>query len=176
MGRAKNWVVNSNAIQDELKKWITDAQASLDNPANATSPADLRTALQNAIKAGQTLIDGISATNQTDEFNAKYGMNIDFRTESMNPDFVAILKNGSSVEAAYRAVHFDEMMGGAMFKTAQAVTEKMANNLQAKASRPVENGISSRATATVKTDVNSLTRKDREEIERRVARGERISF
>jgi hypothetical protein len=70
MGRAKNWVVNSNAIQDELKKWITDAQASLDNPANATSPADLRTALQNAIKAGQTLIDGISATNQTDEFNA----------------------------------------------------------------------------------------------------------
>lgn len=113
---------------------------------------------------------------QTDEFNTKYGMNIDFGIEAQNPDFVAILKNGSSVEAAYRAVHFDEMMGGAMFKTAQAVTEKMANNLQAKASRPVENGISSRATATVKTDVNSLTRKDREEIERRVARGERISF
>ena len=70
MGRARNWVINTNAIQDELKKWITDAQASLNNPANAASPADLRTALQNAINAGQALIDGLSATNQTDEFNA----------------------------------------------------------------------------------------------------------
>ena len=113
---------------------------------------------------------------QTEEFNTKYGMNIDFGVEAMNPDFSAILKNGGSVESAYKAVHFDEMMGGAMFKTAQTVTEKMANQLQSKASRPLENGVSSRATATVKADVNKLTKADREEIERRAARGEIITF
>ena len=113
---------------------------------------------------------------QTDEFNTKYGMNIDFATEAENPDFSSILKSGGSVEAAYKAVHFDDMVGGAMFKTAQTVTQKMANNLQAKANRPTENGISSRASAVTKTDVNSLTKADRKEILRRVERGERISF
>lgn len=113
---------------------------------------------------------------QTDEFNSKYGMNIDFAVEAENPDFSAILKNGGSVEAAYNAVHFNEMMGGAMYKTAQSVTQKMANNIQSRAQRPAENGISSRATAVTKTDVNSLSRRDREEIERRVARGEKIVF
>lgn len=113
---------------------------------------------------------------QTEELNRKYGLEVDFGKEVENPDFVAILRCNGSVEAAYTATHMNEMMGGAMFKTAQAVREKMANNIQNKASRPLENGLSSRASAIMKTDVNSLTRDDRKEIIRRVARGERISF
>ncbi len=113
---------------------------------------------------------------QTNALNAKYGLNVDFSNEIQNPDFRAILGNGGSIEAAYMATHFDEMLGGAMAQTAQAVTQKMANNIQSRSARPSENGISSRATVTTKTDVKSLTRKDREEIERRAARGEIIRF
>lgn len=138
--------------------------------------AELRAAQEEAMNRQKSEKIFSDWMHQTEEFNSKYGMNIDFGAEAENPDFAAILKNGGSVEAAYNAVHFHEMMGGAMYKTAQTVKEQMANNLQAKASRPAENGISSRATAITKTDVNSLTLADRLEIEKRVARGEKIRF
>lgn len=113
---------------------------------------------------------------ETAELSAKYGLKVDFASEVTNPDFVAILKNGGSVETAYKAVHFDDMVGGAMFNTAHAVQQKMANQIQSRAQRPLENGVSSRATSVTKSDVSKLTHKDFEEIERRVARGEVITF
>jgi len=70
LGRAKNWVINTNAIQDKLKEAIANGQGSLDNEKSAGAPADLRTALQTAVSEGQALIDGISSTTQTDEFTA----------------------------------------------------------------------------------------------------------
>ena len=112
--------------------------------------------------------------DETAQLNQTYGLNVDFAAEAENPEFTSILKCGGSVETAYKAVHFDEMVGGAMFKTAQTVTQKMANNLQSKSNRPLENGLSSRASALVKTDVNSWTKEDRDEVERRVMRGARI--
>lgn len=114
--------------------------------------------------------------NEVEEFNNKYGMQIDFATEAENKDFCAILKNGGSVESAYKAIHFDEMVGGAMQFTAKTVQQKMVNSMQARAKRPSENGISSRASSVVKTDVHSLTREDRREIMRRAERGDLIQF
>ena len=136
--------------------------------------ANLRNAQQEAERQQMSQQIYSKWMEQTAELNQKYGLNVDFAEEAANDDFVAILKHNGSVEAAYKAVHFDEMMGGAMFKTAQAVTEKMANNLQSKASRPLENGVSSRASALTKSDVHSFTKADRAEIERRVLRGEKI--
>lgn len=70
MNRAKNWVISSNAIQDELKETVAYGQTSLDNPLTAGAPADLKAALQTAIAEGQALIDGISEVNQGEEFRA----------------------------------------------------------------------------------------------------------
>ncbi len=99
----------------------------------------------------------------------------DFATESQNDQFTGLLKSGIDVKTAYEVIHKDEIIGGAMYHTAQTVKEKLANSIQNKASRPAENGMSQQA-VTMKTDVNSLTKKDREEIERRVMRGEKIVF
>ena len=74
------------------------------------------------------------------------------------------------------AVHFDELMSGAIQVTA-ANTEKMvANNVRAKGNRPAENGTNAQSAFTVKDDPSKLTKQDFEEIARRVARGEIISF
>jgi hypothetical protein len=70
MGRAKSYIINQNAIQDALKEAVADGQATLDDPLNAAGDATLRAALQTAVSEGQALIDGISTTNQYDEFNA----------------------------------------------------------------------------------------------------------
>lgn len=107
----------------------------------------------------------------------KYGLaNFDIETEIQNPDFSSLLSAGVGVEAAYKAIHMDEMLSGAMAQTAAEVKKGIVNNIAARSGRPSENGISPQATANFKTDVNALTKEDRAEIMRRVQRGETITF
>ena len=68
MGRAINWVISQNAIQDDLKAAIVKGQAVVDDPLNAGGDATLKTALKTAISEAQALVDGLSATNQYDAF------------------------------------------------------------------------------------------------------------
>lgn len=115
--------------------------------------------------------------NEAEALREKYGIqNFDFGTEAQNPEFLNLLKSGVSVESAYKAIHFDDMVGGAMMTTAQQVSQKMAQNIASRASRPLEGAVSSQPGVITKTDVTKLTKADREEIDRRVARGEKISF
>ncbi|MBR5816558.1 MAG: hypothetical protein IKY38_03925 [Anaerotignum sp.] len=45
--------------------------------------------------------------------------NLNLMEEFGNPQFVKLLDSGVGVKAAYQAVHFDELMGGALQYTAQ---------------------------------------------------------
>ena len=71
MGRAKNWVINVNSITADMQAAIAAGNASLANDAFAGVSAGLRTSLQNAVNAGQALMDGISAINGIAEAQAK---------------------------------------------------------------------------------------------------------
>ena len=100
----------------------------------------------------------------------------DFEVERQNPDFSDMLLSGVSVEAAYKAIHFDEMMTGMMQFTAQKAQQQTVNDIRARGMRPDEGGMGTRAAGEAKLDVSKLSRKEREEIERRALAGERISF
>lgn len=115
---------------------------------------------------------------QAEELAQKYGLNdFDLSVEVQNPEFVALLQNPNiTLEGAYKAVHFDDMVGGAMAATAKNVTEKMASSIANRNSRISENGISNQSVNNFKTDVNSLTNEDLIEIRKRVMRGADISF
>lgn len=102
--------------------------------------------------------------------------NFDLMQELQNPDFVGLLQAGTPMEHAYKVLHFDELMGNAVQAAAASTEKKVADNVRAKGSRPSENGTNSNSAFVTKTDPTKLTRADFEEIERRVARGERISF
>lgn len=113
---------------------------------------------------------------QDAEMQKKYpGFN--FAEERKNPDFAAILRAGGSLESAYQAIHFGELMGRAQAATAQQVEQGVVNRIEQRGQRPAENGISPAAAgvAPVK-DVRKLSARDCEELERRAARGERITF
>ncbi|MBQ7975960.1 MAG: hypothetical protein IJ300_09785 [Clostridia bacterium] len=100
----------------------------------------------------------------------------DFKTEAQNPEFLSLLRNGNSVEHAYKVLHFDELTQNAARIAAQTADAQAQARIKQKASRPSENGTSSKSAVIVKNDVSNLTRKDRAEIARRVARGEKIVF
>lgn len=101
----------------------------------------------------------------------------DFAAETRNPQFLSLLKApGVDVRTAYEVIHRDEILGGAMQHTAQTVAQKVVNDIAARGTRPQENGTAGQSAVVFKSDVNKLTKADRAEILKRVARGERIEF
>lgn len=100
----------------------------------------------------------------------------DLGTELHSPDFVRLMKSGVSLRAAYQATHMDELLGGAMQYAADKAAAAAAARMAERARRPAENGARPQAGAVFHTDVAKLSRAQREEIERRAARGERILF
>lgn len=115
--------------------------------------------------------------NQAEELKTKYGLDtFDFAKEAENKDFISILRSGGTVEAAYLATHFDEMLGGAMAATASNVSKKLASNIASRNARPTESAVSSQPGVIVKSDVSKFTKEDRREIMRRVERGETINL
>lgn len=100
----------------------------------------------------------------------------DLRKELRDPQFVNLLRNNVDARTAYEVIHKDEIIPAAMQFAAKTVEQKLANGIRANGARPSENGMSAQGAAVVKSDVSQLTRKDRAEVNRRVARGERITF
>lgn len=101
---------------------------------------------------------------------------LNLEVESQNPQFRDLLLKGIDVGNAYYLVHKDDIIPAAMQYTAKAVEQKVVNKVIANGTRPVENGLNSQSSAQVKSDVSQLSRADIAEINRRVARGDKISF
>lgn len=113
--------------------------------------------------------------NQAESLKEIYP-NFNLDTEIEDPQFFSLLRNNVDVRTAYEVIHRDEILGGAMQYAAQTAAKRVADSVAANSKRPVENGVTSQGAVNSQTDVNKLTKAQREEIERRVARGERITF
>ena len=99
----------------------------------------------------------------------------DLMAELNNPTFARLTAPGVGIDAktAYELVHKDEIMAA----NAQAQAQKISKAIQANGARPAENGLNAgQSASTVKTDPRTLTRDDRAELRRRVARGEKVIF
>lgn len=124
---------------------------------------------ENAAKIYQGWLDQAEAAKQ-------FYPSLDLETEMQNPRFVDLLRNNIDVKTAFQVLHQDEILPAAMQYTAKAVEQKLTNNIIANGQRPTENGNSSQSASVIKSDVSQLTKEDRQEIIRRVARGEKIKF
>ena len=113
--------------------------------------------------------------DQSEELKQVYP-GFDLNAELQNQRFVDLLKNNIDVRTAYEVLHKDEIIPAAMQFTANQVERKLTNKILSQGVRPTENGISSQSSAVIKSDVSQLSKEDRAEIIRRVARGEKIRF
>jgi len=100
----------------------------------------------------------------------------DLGKELENPVFRKLLQSDVPVQIAYEVLHRDQLLPAAMAHTAFTVEKKLANNIAAMGSRPGESAMGNQAANPVRNDVSQLSRKDREEIIRRVRKGETIRF
>lgn len=93
-----------------------------------------------------------------------------------NPEVGKIMRAGCSMEAAYRAAYFDRLMAWQTAATAQQTEQGVLNRVQQRGSRPSENGTRPGGAVQTRMDVEHMSRKDREALEKRVLRGEIITF
>ena len=101
----------------------------------------------------------------------------DLKSEMQNSKFVDLLRvPGVDVRTAYELTHKDEIVAGAMQFTAKTVEKKIADKIAANGVRPTENGLNSQSASLTKSDVSQLSKADILDIQKRVARGEKISF
>jgi hypothetical protein len=96
----------------------------------------------------------------------------DLNAELQNPEFGKLLQRGIPMEHAYKLLHHDELIAAAE----KSAAEKISKNVQSRAARPSENGLGNQSGVVVKSDVHKLTKKDRADLAKRAARGERIEF
>mgnify|MGYP000640554912 CR=1 FL=1 len=97
-----------------------------------------------------------------------------FDEEVENKDFLQLLQNGIDVRTAYEVAHHDEIMRGAMQMASAKTAERVTDGIRAKGLRPPEN-VSSKPVEQ-KIDISKLTAKDIDELSKRAARGEKITF
>ena len=93
--------------------------------------------------------------------------------ELKNPEMRRLMQlPGMRVQDAYRLAHYDESLN----RAARAVEQGVVERIQQRAARPAENGIRPGGAATVHPDVASMTRAQREALERRVLHGAQIEL
>ena len=88
--------------------------------------------------------------------------------------FVDALKRGLTVREAYETMHRDELMMSAMEAAAQRVRQGMSAAMQSRWARPREGGLTGGSAAVSRPDAARMSRAEREAIERRALKGERI--
>ena len=136
-------------------------------PAELTPMPPLPRTVQNAVQHlhAQWAAEEAALRRSQPEFS--------LQKELWDPEMRRLMQlPGMRVQDAYRLVHYNDSLN----RAAQAVEQGVVQRIQQRASRPTENGIRPGGAATIHPDVASMTRAQREALERRVLHGAQIEL
>lgn len=93
-----------------------------------------------------------------------------------NSEVEKMMRSGVSMTNAYRSAYFDHILKQQQAATARQVEQGVVNRMQQRNARPGENGTRPGGAVQTKIDVSHMSRKEMEEMEKRVMRGEVITL
>ena len=130
--------------------------------------------LSSLARSTRTAVQGLHARWAAEEAAMRRSQpDFNLQKELRSPEMRRLMQlPGMRVQDAYRLAHYDENLHTA----AQAVEQGVVERIQQRAARPTENGIRPGGAATVRPDVASMTRAQREALERRVLHGAQIEL
>ncbi len=108
---------------------------------------------------------------QTEEAKEAYP-EFDLASEVKNPEFCRLVRAGVSVKNAYEVINIDSIMEAKKIDT----EKKVLDSIRLKGSRPIENGSETGGGFLLSNNISRLGRKERAELAKRAARGEKIEF
>lgn len=116
-----------------------------------------------------------SLARQGDELKKTFP-GFDLKTELNNPQFrrMTAPNGGLSVEQAYMALHYRDIMPQAVQTGVQRAQAQISASLQANASRPAEGAMRQSAALDTHIDPRNMSRQERQKLIERARRGEKI--
>ena len=152
------------------------AQTAPEKPEEPPAPQERPAPLPPVpgLQAGENAVRALHARWAAEEAMIRRDVpGFSLRQELANPEMRRLMElPGMRMGDAYRLAHYDENLRTA----AQAVEQGVVERIQQRAARPTENGIRPGGAATVRPDVASMTRAQREALERRVLHGAQIEL
>ena len=138
--------------------------------------AAFEAARQNDLAQQQTRQKAEKWMQEAQALKAKFPQ-FDLKAELTDRNFMAAINAGVPMEMVYKGKYYDQQLVEATQATAKTTEKNLVDNIRAKGKRPAENGAAGQSAAfTIKNDPSKLTLADFDEIARRVAHGEKISF
>ncbi len=108
---------------------------------------------------------------QAEETKKAYS-DFDLKKELENPEFCRLLKLGVGMKTAYEVLNIDTILD----KNSKNAEKMVVDSIRLKGNRPVENGSEDAGGIILSSNVSKLNKKQRAELAKRAAKGERISF
>ena len=96
----------------------------------------------------------------------------DLKKELNNPEFCRLIRLGVSVKNAYEVINID----GILDNNSKEAEKQVIDSIRYKTNRPVENGSELTGGILLSNGISKLTKKQRAELAKRAASGEKIEF
>lgn len=175
--RVEDEAIRTGKTSEEVEEKIS-ARSELRRAQREAAQLKAEKEEQARITGSQKILQGWR--DQSEGLSEKYpGFDLDYELAN-NEAFVSMLVNDRTgkvtVEGAYVASHGDEALRQAMQYAAARGTEVAAARFANNAKRPTEGALQKTTAGASVVDVKNMTRKQRDEIKKRVEKGERITF
>lgn len=109
---------------------------------------------------------------QQAEETKKLYSDFDIKKELENPEFCRLLKLGVGMKTAYEVLNIDSILD----KNSKNAEKMVVDSIRLKGNRPIENGSEDAGGIILSSNISKLNKKQRAELAKRAAKGERISF
>lgn len=137
----------------------------------------LMEALQRQQNAQQAAETKARYEREFDAVDRKYpGAGNILKQDFENEQFVRLVGAGVDMLSAFEAIHHEELMSGAIQRAAREAERRVSETVAANSRRPPENGAGSQAPAESRADVEHMSRAERQALNARALRGERVTL
>ena len=152
------------------------AQATPEKPEEPPAPQERPAPLPPVpgLREGENAVRALHARWAAEEAMIRRDVpGFSLRQELANPEMRRLMElPGMRMGDAYRLAHYSD----ALQQTARTVEQGVVERIRQRSARPAENGTSPGGAAVTRADVASMTRAQREALERRAMHGVKISF
>ena len=152
------------------------AQTAPEKPEEPPAPQECPAPLPPVpgLQAGENTVRALHARWAAEEAMIRRDVpGFSLRQELANPEMRRLMElPGMRMGDAYRLAHYSD----ALQQTARTVEQGVVERIRQRSARPAENGTSPGGAAVTRADVASMTRAQREALERRAMHGVKISF
>ncbi|MBS7082163.1 MAG: ribosomal-processing cysteine protease Prp [Faecalibacterium prausnitzii] len=152
------------------------AQTAPEKPEEPPAPQERPAPLPPVpgLQAGENAVRALHARWAAEEAMIRRDVpDFSLRQELANPEMRRLMElPGMRMGDAYRLAHYSD----ALQQTARTVEQGVVERIRQRSARPAENGTSPSGAAVTRADVASMTRAQREALERRAMHGVKISF